>query len=312
MKNIGRLTRVDLRELWPHEGRDFTTWLSENLDLLGETLGLQLSLVEREASAGPFSADILADDGQGNLVVIENQLEATDHDHLGKLLTYMSNLGAKTAIWVAKEPRIEHEKAVHWLNEMLPADTAIYLLRIEAYRIGDSPAAPLFTVIAGPSSQARQAGEQKKELAERHVLRQEFWRQLLERAKGKTTLHTRISPRIENWISASAGKSGLSYNYVIRMDNARVELYIDRGDAEENKRIFDALWAHKDTIEAVFGSPLDWQRLDDMRASRISYLITIGGLRDRERWPQIQDAMIDAMVRLERAFKPEIQKLKFG
>lgn len=101
-----------------HEARDFTAWLSENLDLLGETLGLQLSLLEREAAVGPFSADILADDGHESLVVIENQLEATDHDHLG-------NLNVKTAVWIAKEPRPEHEKAVHWLNEILPADTAI-------------------------------------------------------------------------------------------------------------------------------------------------------------------------------------------
>ncbi len=308
--NIGRLTRVDLRELWRHEAHDFTTWLSENLDLLGETLGLQLSLLEREAAAGPFSADILADDGRDNLVVIENQLEATDHDHLGKLITYMSNLDAKTAVWIVKEPRPEHEKAVHWLNEMLPADMAIYLLRIEAYRIGDSPAAPLFTIIAGPSPQARQAGEQKKELAERHVLRLEFWQQLLERAKSKTPLHARISPSTDNWINASAGKSGLSYSYVIRMNDAQIEFYIDRGETEENKRIFDALHDRKEAIEAAFGGPLEWQRLDDRRASRIRHVITSGGLKDRERWPQLQDAMIDAMIRLERALKPEIQKLR--
>jgi len=310
--NIGRLERIDLRELWRHEARDFTTWLSENLDLLGETLGMHLSLQEIEAAAGPFSADILADDGRDNLVVIENQLEATDHDHLGKLITYLSNLNAKTAIWIAKEPRLEHEKAVHWLNEVLPADTAIYLLRIEAYRIGNSPAAPLFTVIAGPSAQARQTGEQKKELAERHILRLEFWKQLLERAKGKTSLHARISPNTDNWVSASAGKSGLGYSYVIRMNDAQVEFYIDRGDAEENKRIFEILQAKKDTIEAAFGGPLDWLRLEDRRVSRIRHLINASGLKDNERWPQLQDEMIDAMIRLERALKPEIHPLKLG
>lgn len=244
-------------------------------------------------------------------MVIENQLGTTDHDHLGKLITYMSNLGAKTAIWIAREPRPEHERAVHWLNEILPADTAVYLLRIEAYRIGDSPAAPLFTITAGPSPQARQAGEQKKEMAERHVLRLEFWKQLLKRAKSRTRLHENISPSTENWISAGAGKSGLSYNYVIRMKDARVELYIAREDPEENKRIFDTLYARKDAIEASFGGALDWQRLDSHRASRISYyILTIGGLEDQDRWPQIQDAMIEAMIRLERAFRPEIQRLQ--
>jgi hypothetical protein len=170
----------------------------------------------------------------------------------------------------------------------------------------------LFTIIAGPSAQARQTGEQKKELAERHVLRLEFWKQLLEHARGKTPLHARISPSTGNWISAGTGKGGLVYSYVIRMDDAQVELYIDRGDAEENKRIFEALHANKQAIESAFGSSLDWQRLDDRRGSRIRHLITDGGLKDREHWPQLQDEMIDAMIRLERAFKTEIQQLKLS
>jgi hypothetical protein len=311
--HIARLKRVPLRELWAHEARDFTTWLSENLDLLGETLGLpELTLVQREAAAGVFSADILADDGHERLIVIENQLEGTDHDHLGKLITYLSNLDAKIAVWVTSSPRPEHERAVHWLNEILPADMAFYLLQIEAYRIGDSAPAPKFTVVAGPTREARQAGEQKKELAERHILRMEFWKQLLERAKTKTQLHARIAPGIENWISASAGRSGIGFNYVIRMEDAQVEIYLDRGDAEQNKQIFDALQEHKTAVETAFGEPLEWQRLDAKRACRVRFLLTGGGLLDKQRWLEIQDQMIDAMVRLERAFRPEIHWLKLG
>ncbi|MEJ5197596.1 MAG: DUF4268 domain-containing protein [Anaerolineae bacterium] len=311
--HIARLKPVPLREMWAHEARDFTTWLAENLDLLGETLGIpRLSLVQREAAAGIFAADILADDGQDRLVVIENQLESTDHDHLGKLITYLSNLEAKIAVWITSAPRPEHERAVHWLNELLPADMAFYLVQIEAFRIGDSPPAPKFTVVAGPSREAQQAGEQKKELAERHLLRLEFWKQLLERARAKTPLHAHIAPGTENWISASAGKSGLGFNYVVRMEDARVELYIDRTDAEQNKQIFDALYERKAEIEQAFGGPLEWQRLDAKRACRILHLLPGGGLLDQHRWPEIQDRMIDAMIRLERAFKPEIQRLKVG
>ncbi len=311
--HIARLTRVPLREIWTHEARDFTTWLSENLDLLAEALSIsQLTLVQRDAAAGIFSADILADDGQDRLVVIENQLESTDHDHLGKLITYLSNLDAKIAVWVTSTPRPEHERAVHWLNEILPADMAFYLLQIEAFRIGDSPPAPKFTVVAGPTREARQVGEQKKELAERHLLRLEFWKQLLERARDKTQLHARIAPGTDNWISASAGKSGISYSYVIRMEDAQVELYIDRGDAEQNKRIFDALHEHKTEIEADFGGPLEWQRLDAKRACRVRYLLTDGGLQDKQHWPKIQDAMIEAMIRLERVMKPHLQRLKLN
>lgn len=311
--HIARLTRVPLRELWAHEARDFTTWLAENLDLLGEMLGIpQLTLVQREAAAGIFSADILADDSQERLIVIENQLEGTDHDHLGKLVTYLSNLDAKIAVWITSAPRPEHERAIHWLNEILPADMAFYLLQIEAYRIGDSAPAPKFTIVAGPTREARQAGEQKKELAERHLLRMEFWKQLLERARARTQLHARIAPGTENWISTGAGRSGLNYNYAIRMDDAQVELYIDRGDAEQNKQIYDALHEHKTEIEAAFGRPLEWQRLDAKRACRVRYILTDGGLQDRSRWPKVQDAMIEAMIRLEQAMKPQIQRLRPG
>jgi hypothetical protein len=310
--HISRLDPVPLRELWPDEARDFTGWLAENLDFLGETLEVDLSLVEQEASAGAFSADILAEDGSGNPVIIENQLERTDHDHLGKLITYLSNLDAKVAVWITSEPRPEHEKAVHWLNEALPVDTAFYLVRIEAYRIGDSPPAPLLTVVAGPSPEAKQIGDQKKELAQRHLLRLEFWGQLLEQAKERTSLHARISPGKENWISAGAGKSGLGFNYVIRMSDARVELYIDKGkgETEANKGIFDQFLANKGQIEAAFGEPLDWQRLDDRRASRICHRLTVGGLADRDGWPEIQERMVDAMVRLEKALKPHIKRLR--
>jgi hypothetical protein len=304
---IARLEKLELRELWKHEAHGFTRWLAENLDFISETIGMTLSLVEREASAGPFAADILAEDSQGHPVIIENQLEQTDHDHLGKLITYMSNLDAKIAIWITKSPRPEHEKAVHWLNETLPADTAFYLLRIEAYRIGNSDPAPLLTVVAGPSLESKQVGGQKKELAERHLLRKEFWAQLLERAKTRIKLFERISPGTDNWIGASAGKSGIAYNFVIRMEDANVELYIDRGKAEENKKIFDALLSKKSEVEERFGNALEWQRLDNRQACRIRYLIEGHGLTDQEYWPKLQEQLIEVMIRLNNALQPAVQ-----
>lgn len=303
MQTISRLERVALRELWPNEARDFTPWLADNLDLLGEYIGMDLTLVEQEADAGDFAVDIVAETEKGNTVIIENQLERTDHDHLGKLITYLSNLDAKVAIWITADPRPEHEKAVQWLNELAPADTAFYLVKVEAYRIGDSPPAPLFTVVAGPSRESREIGARKKELAERHLLRLEFWRQLLERA------HMHRKPTIGDWISTGAGKSGLTFTYVILKDRARIELYIDTGDEAENKRIFEALYAHKEAIEAKFGEPLDWQRLEGRRASRIAYHLPDGGLSDKDRWAEIQEAMIEAMNRFKKALKPYIRKL---
>ena len=307
--DIGRLKKVPLRELWKHEARSFSLWLAENLDLLNEVVALNLTLLQREAPAGLFSVDILAEDQNGNVVVIENQLEQTNHDHLGKLITYMSNLDAKIAIWISSNPRPEHEKAVHWLNETLPADTAFYLVKVEAYQIGGSVPAPLFSIVAGPSPESKEIGEKKKELAERHVLRLEFWKELLAKAKVKIHLHDKVSPSTDNWCSAGAGKSGLAYSYVIRMEDAQVEFTIDRGDQQENKRLFTKLFEKKNEIESTFGAPLDWHQLEDRRVCKIQYVMEGYGLEDKEHWESLQEKMIDSMDRLYKSIQPYISNL---
>jgi len=302
---IGKIQRQPLRSVWKHEAHDFTRWLQDNIDVVNDVLDRNLSSPEREQSAGSFNVDLLAEDENGNSVVIENQLEKSDHDHLGKLLTYLASFSAKAAIWIVADPRPEHVNAISWLNESSSAD--FYLIKVEAISIGESEPAPLLTLITGPSEVGRTVGVKKKEIAERHVLRERFWRGLLEKARAKSRLHGSISPSRSSWVGAGAGMSGLAYNYVIGRQEARVELYIDRGpdcDAE-NKSIFDALVAEKPRIAEVFGGPLDWQSLEGKRACRISYVVTSRGYRDPEdSWPEIQDQMVDAMCRLEAALKP--------
>ena len=307
MANIGKMERVALRELWKHEERGFSAWLETNLEMLSEAVGVTLSDPQRERLAGNFQVDLVAENENGERVIVENQLEATDHDHLGKLLTYLTNLDAKAAIWITSAPRPEHIRAIQWLNETTPDDIAFYLVRLAAYRISGSDAAPLFTVIVGPSAESKSFGKQKKKLAERHVIRLRFWEQLLARAKEKgVLLHAQRSPSKDGWISAGAGvRSGVSFTYVIWMtDEAAVELYIDTGDKDENKRIFDGLRKHQSEIERIFGSPLSWERLDQKRAARVRSILKAGGLNEDEKWQVIQDAMINAMARLAKAVKP--------
>lgn len=173
----------------------------------------------------------------------------------------------------------------------------------------------VFSFIKGYDGKPTGQGHQKKlqqgqkdgELAERHVLRLKFWGELLEKAKAKTKLHAKVSPGIENWVSAGAGKSGLGFNYVVRMDDAQVELYIDRGDVEWNKMVFNTFMQHQTEIEQIFGEPLDWQLLPDKRASRIRFVISSYGLNDQEHWDELQYKLIDAMIRLERAFRKYIK-----
>jgi hypothetical protein len=307
--SIAKIERVPLRDVWRHEARNLTTWLEENIDVLDDVLDLNLTSVEREQAAGSFSVDLVAEDDSGSTVVIENQLERSNHDHLGKLITYTAFTEARAAIWIVADPRPEHVRAISWLNES--AASSFYLLKIEGIRIGDSPPAPLLTLIVGPSEEGREAGEAKKERAERYTIRRRFWTNLLDRAKQRSKLHSAASPREYGWVSAGSGKRGVSFNYVITQHAASVELYIDRGrDAEdENTLIFDSLREHKDEIEQAFGEALSWEPLEAKRACRIANRMALGGYRDESRWSEIQDAMVDGMVRLERALRSHIAKL---
>lgn len=310
-KSIGKLERVPLRKVWEHEAYDFTQWLQQNIESLNEALDLTLVNVDREQAAGSFSIDLVAEDEGGGTVIIENQLEKSNHDHLGKLITYLAAMSAKAAIWIVSDPRPEHVAAVAWLNESVSA--SFYMVKVEAVRIGDSPAAPLFTLIVGPSKETKDVGQTKKEIAERYGIRKRWWTQLVERPGAK--LHAHITPGEYSWISTSAGTRGLNLYYVVSQDDCKAELYIDRGKdaAEENKAIFDQLYSHKMDIEKAFDGPLSWERLEGKRASRIRYTQAGGGYRTpEEQWPNIQDGIVAAMNRLEGALRPFLKQLKLG
>jgi hypothetical protein len=148
-----------------------------------------------------------------------------------------------------------------------------------------------------------------RKLVKRHYLRKEFWIQLLSRAQNKSQLHAKKTPSNDHWLSAGAGKSGISYNYIILKDGARVELYIDNGNYDFNKNAFDSLIRNKSEIENGFGDSLNWERLDDKRASLIRYPLSGIGLQDEDRWPELQDHLIELMINFEKAFKPYIQKI---
>ena len=306
--SIGKLTRVPLREVWKHEALDFTAWLEENVDALSEVLDINLVSADRERAAGDFSVDLIAEDDQGRTVIVENQLETSDHKHLGQVITYLTALDADAAIWIVSKARMEHVKAVTWLNEA--TSTPFYLVQVEAIRIGDSDAAALFTMIVGPSVEAQAAGKAKKELGTRQIERKRFWTQLLEHAKSKTKLHSTISPSVDSWIGTGAGMSGIALNYIVRQHDTRVELYIDTGEAETTAAIFEQLFAEKDAIEARFGGELEWQRLEGKRACRICHRLTLGGWKSPETWPTVIQAMVDTMIRFEAALRGPIARLR--
>lgn len=310
---IGKIEKVSLRTAFPHEAQNFTVWLEQNIDALAEPLGLELTVLEREKTVGSFQVDLLCEDGNGVPAIVENQLERTDHDHLGKLLTYMVNLDARIAIWVTPEARLEHARTIDWLNEHAGANYSFYLVQVEAIRIGESPFAPLFTPLIAPDEQIREIGETKKEWADRDHQRFNFWSDLLERSQAMDIqMFSKISPSRYHWIGTGAGKSGITFNYNLGKDWSNAELYIDhdRDTGQLNKAFFDALYDQKDDIEAEFGEPLIWQRLDDKRACRISKTFLEGGLDAPERWPEIQTDMIETMSRLENIFRHRLANLE--
>lgn len=222
----------------------------------------------------------------------------------GKTAFEISKLVAEQSEWTDRQVRERHD----WLLSQVERLLGVALAN------GDAEPESLETdeeVSVGPSEEVLAVGDTKKELAERHILRRRFWESLLALAKTRTQLHANISPGIEHWVGTGAGKSGLAFNYVVFKHESQIDLYIDRGKGaeSENKTIFDQLFKAKAAIESVFGGPLDWERLEGKRACRIKRRLSLGGIRDEEKWPEVQQAMVDMMIRFEKAFRPYIDKL---
>jgi len=310
---ISRLDYVNIREIWENEAKDFTTWLADNIDYINDKLGFTLNVLETEKQIGYFNVDIYCEDEQGNSVIIENQLERTDHSHLGQILTYAVGVDAKNVIWISPDPRIEHVEVIEWLNEVTPVDMRWYLIKLEAVKIDDSPVAPLFSIVAGPSQEKKATGKEKKDVAERHQKRIQFWEGLLPVLNEKTSLYRNISPSSDNWLAAATGTGGVYYQIVIRMDSAAIKLVIEKSKAGElNKKIFDYLYGKRDKIEEVFGNEINWRRMDNQISSRIEHDIDSCGLSDESTWDQGYEIIADRLIKWDEAFRPyyrEIRKL---
>ena len=272
---VAKLVRLDTRQVWQREAGEFTPWLADNLDALAEALGIDLELVEREAPVGNFSADIVArDPNTGRLVLIENQLEPTDHGHLGQLITYAAGVGAGVVVWVCRELRDEHRQALDWLNQHTDDGTHFFGVVVELLQIDGSRPAVNFKVGALPNTWMQQAKAQVagvESLSEKRSAYQSFFQELIDELRTKHHFTNAKVGQPQNWYSFSSGISECRYSAVFTSDDRlRVELYIDTGNGELNKAIFDALLGRRAEFEATFGEALEWERLDNRRASRIA------------------------------------------
>ncbi len=312
MEKFGVLVREDPRKVWESEPARFTPWLAAHLDLLGSELGFDLERRQTEAPVGDFSLDILARDvGSERLVIIENQLTATDHDHLGKLLTYASGYDARVVIWVAPEFREEHRQALDWLNQHTDTETQFFGVIIEVLRIDDSLPAPHFRLIAVPNEwRKRKVGTTDQDASERERAYKGFFQLLIDELRDK---HHFTSARIaqpQNWYAFSSGNSSIYfYASFAQAGRCRAEIRIETGDKSENKRLYDAVCAEKGAIETEFGEPLTWERLDDRQASRIAVYrpgkIDLGAAE----LEQLRGWFVDRLLRLKQVYQSRIEKL---
>ena len=305
---IQRIQRVNIREVWPHEARDFTTWLAENIDILDDDLasGIDPESVRREQSAGSFAVDLVAEDQNGETVVIEDQLGRSDHDHLGKLLTYIAAFDTDVAIWIVGDPRPEQVKAVTWINDS--GQLSAYMFKMQAIRIGNSLPAPLVTLIVGPPESAKEVVASRQETSERRQSRRSFFEALLEYANSRTDLHSRVSAQSGPYVSTSSGHRGVALVYGVRKGGTSVIVWIDRQDApaEWHDALFNYLHKRKEEIEESFGGELIWEAKETNRSRKVLALLESGGWADPETWPSAIETTVGRMIQLEQAIRPLI------
>lgn len=310
---LGRLTRIDPRAIWPREAQDFTPWLAgeANLPLLSDTLGLDLELEAVEQNVGPFRADILCKDTlTGRFVLIENQLERTDHTHLGQLLTYAAGLDAVTIIWIAAKVTDEHRAALDWLNEITAAEIRFFALEVELWRIGDSPVAPKFNVVCQPNDWSRRASVGRQGPAQVTPLQQmqrEYWagvQALIGDAGGALRP---VSPPAQSWLVHGIGRTGvlLGLSMNTRANWIRVEIYLTgkRADAD-----WAALLAQRAGIDAALG-PLDWQALPGKADYRICLARPDTDPTERDDWPAQHAWLAGQAARIHAGFRPYVARL---
>ena len=305
---LGRLEEVDVRKLWSHEQYDFSNWLAkeENIDLLNEALGLTLVDIEKEVFVGSYRCDIVAnDETTGERIIIENQLEQSNHDHLGKVITYASGLDAKVIVWIVKEAREEHRSAVECLNNNTNKDINFFLIEIHAYKIGDSLYAPKFEIVEKPNDFIKTgktqsgSGDLNKSQSERLIFWTRFNEIIAERGKPFNIRKASTDHWYDIAIGTSAAHIGIT---LVNKENCiGVELYIN-----DDKQIFDNLYQEKEKIEKELGLSLDWQRLDGKKASRIMYRIPGLDFDNHSNYDELMNEIIDKAVAFSTTFKKYI------
>ena len=312
---LGRLEPVDVRTVWENEARDFTPWLLDHDDHLAEALGIDLEIEQSEHPVGNFSLDLIGRDLTNNAVlIVENQLGGTDHNHLGQILTYAAGADASSIVWIATSFREEHRQAIDWLNENTQENVHFFGIELQVVRIDESRPAPLFKLVAQPNDwqhQARSAARSEK-TGTKSILYRNFWTRYLKRLMDEHPDWSRArTPSSVNWMDFPSHIRVKRFNPSLRGTGInpsfaqgrrlRHEFYIDTGDKAENERIFEHIEQQKELFENEYGRPLEWELLPEKKACRIAEYREDADVTFEDRYDEFIDWFFDAGVRLRRA-----------
>lgn len=316
--NLAKIERVDLREAWAHEAYNFTPWLAKNIGELGVALGMNLEFQEEEAAVGGFSLDILATDiDQNRTVIIENQLETTNHSHLGQLLTYAAGYNASVIVWLTGDFRDEHRAALEWLNQRTGADTEFFGVVVELWRIGDSLPAPHFKLVATPN-EWRKSQVRTNPLSPREEISREFRLSLAEKMKsGGIFIRAFRSQSSARYLVIEHAIQRAWFAAIWHNGNPGLELYVDRrGDdgPQWNRMVFQKLEQDRETIEAALadsnqGEWMAWEPAADRKQhTRIAVYRDGDVLQDKQSWDEYQDWMIQKLHKFRQVITHRLQE----
>ena len=301
---LGKLQEIDIRTVWKHEQYDFSKWLAteENIQELGDTLNLSLTDVETEKFVGNYRCDIICkDELTGKMVLIENQLEPTNHDHLGKIITYASGLDAAVVVWIVSSARDEHASAIEWLNKHTDDEISFFLLEVHAYKIGNSDPAPQFKIIEQPNDFVKtvKTVTQNATLNEARKYYLEFWSQFNDILEQRGRPFNKRKASTDHWYNIAIGSSEaqLEIDLVNKENRIRIGMWISN-----NKELFDFMRQRHEEIEADLGEKLIWERLDGKKASRIFLYISGLNCKEQDNYQQLMNDAIDMVVKMKKVF----------
>ena len=309
--NLGKLEQVNLRDYWKHEALDFTNWLAkeENLNLLSEEIGIDIVLKETEASVGKFNVDILAiEDNSDRLIVIENQLEQTNHDHLGKIITYASGFDAEVIIWIVKDVRDEHKQAIDWLNEHTNDKINFFAIKMELWKIDNSSPAPKFQIISKPNNWAKalkSSSSKPTRETKLTMLQLEFWSEFKEYLQNSQSFLKPRKPRAQHWYDMSIGnsKAHLSLTIVSNQNLMTTGIYIP-----DSKEFYYELEQNKEAIENELGFKFEWMPLKNKKASRITLSRGNVNIVDTEHWNEYFEWFKNKSEKIHKVFNKYITR----